>query len=147
MDSLQEKSIRLFAYLRDLSNLRSVPERDIKNYDQFLWIEDIPKESGCRCIAWRMDQNNDEPTSADSWIEIKKPQLKSPPEIPDDLEPWIKTEDVYDSSLNEPELYNKISIITEPENENLETTTEVLSIGNRACPPFLSMCLFHIIAE
>jgi hypothetical protein len=64
----------------------------------------------CRSTIWRLT----DPASpgselyADPWIEIGKPSLKSPPEPPDDVEPWIRDEELADSSLSEPGFYDQI---------------------------------------
>ena len=90
----RDKAIRLFTYLKDLCALRTTQVRNVSTYDQVFWVSDLPRHKLCRCIIWRL---NDPPSltseqHADSWIEIHKPALKSPPELPDELEPWIKDE-------------------------------------------------------
>jgi very-short-patch-repair endonuclease len=128
----REKSIQLFTYLRELSALRSKQVKDIKKYEQILWLSEIPKEKGCYCVAWNLWAQTDDEKEERShvWIEVRKPTLKSPPEVPDDLEPWIKEEEVYDSSLEEPSVFEEIVVSIEPEDQINEKLTDVLSIDD-----------------
>ncbi len=105
-----DKAVRLFTYLKELCALRTTQVRNVATYDQVFWLRDLPRHKLCRCTIWRLTDPSS-PTSeqhADSWIEIRKPALKSPPELPDELEPWVKDEELTDSSLSEPGLYEQI---------------------------------------
>lgn len=112
MSPERDKAIRLFTYLKDLCALRTTQVRNVTTYDQVFWLSDLPRHKLCRCVVWRLidpappayDQHSD------TWIEIRKPALKSPPELPDELEPWIKDEELTDSSLSEPGLYEQIPL-------------------------------------
>ena len=106
----RDKAIRLFTYLKELCALRTTQVRDVASYDQLFWLCDLPRHKLCRCSLWRLV---DPPSpgaehQADPWIEIRKPTLRSPPELPDDVEPWIKDEQLNDSSLSEPGFYDQI---------------------------------------
>lgn len=112
MSPERDKAIRLFTYLKELCALRTTQVRNVANYDQVFWLSDLPRHKLCRCTIWRLTDPSS-PTSeqhADSWIEIRKPELKSPPELPDELEPWVKDEELTDSSLSEPGLYEQIQL-------------------------------------
>jgi very-short-patch-repair endonuclease len=108
----RDKAIRLFTYLKDICALRSTQVRNVAAYDQVFWLSDLPRHKLCHCAIWRL---TDPPTPAaeqhaDPWIEVRKPVLKSPPELPDELEPWIKEEELPDSSLSEPGIYEQIPL-------------------------------------
>jgi len=132
MDSICEKAVRLFTYLKELSKLRTTHIKDINRYDEALWFSDIPKEKKCHCVAWDLwNQNDDEKEKTrDIWIEVHKPSLKSPPEIPDDLELWIKDDELSDSSLEEPGLRDDITLTSEPDPISGEETTEILTLDD-----------------
>ncbi|MFH1699802.1 MAG: AAA domain-containing protein [Candidatus Zixiibacteriota bacterium] len=134
MNSVSDKAIRLFTYLKELSKLRTTHTKDVAKYDEVLWFSDIPKEKHCHCIAWDLwSQTEDEKERAkDIWIEVHKPNLKSPPEVPDELEQWIKDNEVSDSAFEEPGLRDKITITTDSDPETGEEITEVLALDDHA---------------
>ena len=112
MSPERDKAIRLFTYLKDLCALRTTQVRNVTTYDQVFWLSDLPRHKLCRCMVWRLI-NPSPPTSdqhSDLWIEVRKPALKSPPEPPDELEPWIKDEELTDSTLTEPGFYEQIPL-------------------------------------
>jgi hypothetical protein len=106
----RDRAIRLFTYLKELCALRSTQVRDVASYDQLFWLCDLPRHKLCRCSLWSLV---DPPSPgaehhSDPWIEIRKPSLRSPPELPDDVEPWIRDEQLNNSSLSEPGFYDQI---------------------------------------
>lgn len=112
MSPERDKAIRLFTYLKELCALRTTQVRNVATYDQVFWLSDLPRHKLCRSAIWRLTEPSS-PTSeqpADSWIEVRKPAIKSPPELPDELEPWIKDEELTDSSLTEPGIYEQIPL-------------------------------------
>ncbi|MDH4080944.1 MAG: AAA domain-containing protein [Nitrospira sp.] len=117
----RDKAVRLFTYLRDLCALRTTQVRNVKSFDQVFWLNDLPHHKLCRSRIWCLTDSaaSTPDQNADVWIEIRKPAIKSPPELPDELEPWIKDEELADSSLNEPGFYEQIplsAILGESEN-------------------------------
>lgn len=134
MNSTQEKAIKLFTYLKELSKLRTTHSKDVAKYEEVLWFSDIPLEKHCHCIAWDLWSQKEDDTERrdDSWVEVHKPILKSPPEVPDDLEPWIKDDEVSNSTLIEPGLRDSITVFYDPDPETGEELTEVLSINDHA---------------
>lgn len=108
----RDKAIRLFTYLKDLCALRTTQVRNVKAFDQVFWLTDLPHHKLCRSGIWRLTDPSSSTTDqhVDAWIEIRKPALKSPPELPDELEAWIKDEELTDSSLSEPGLYEQIPL-------------------------------------
>ena len=74
---VRDRAIRLFTYLRELTELNTKTIRTSDQYEKVLWFSEIPREMGCRCIAW--EAVNEE--NSDVWIEIRKPRLKGPPEV------------------------------------------------------------------
>lgn len=116
-----EPAIRLFRFLKELTELRTKTIRTLDNYEKVLWLEEIPHEEGCYCAVWR--ENIDE--AADNWIEIQRPQFFPPPEVPEELKLWMDPEQVGDSSVDFPELRGHI-IETRQIQDDLEGETEHL---------------------
>ncbi|MBU0661697.1 AAA family ATPase [Patescibacteria group bacterium] len=112
MSPERDKTIRLFTYLKDLCALRTTQVRNVATYDQVFWLTDLPHHRLCRSSIWHLTDPAS-PTSGqhvDTWIEIRKPALESPPELPDEVEPWIKDEELTDSSLSEPGFFEQIPL-------------------------------------
>jgi len=108
----QDKAVRLFTYLKELCALRTTQVRNVASYDQVFWLTDLPRHKLCRSAIWASTEpspSTDE-QYAEQWIEIRKPSLKSPPELPDELEPWAKDDEFADSSLDEPGFYEQIPL-------------------------------------
>jgi very-short-patch-repair endonuclease len=108
----RDKAIRLFTYLKDLCALRTTQVRNVATYDQVFWLSELPHHKLCRSAIWRLTGSlpSTSEQHSNAWIEVRKPALKSPPELPDELEPWIKDEELTDSSLSEPGVYDHIPL-------------------------------------
>jgi very-short-patch-repair endonuclease len=103
---VRDRAIRLFTYLRELTELNTKTIRTSDQYEKVLWFDDIPREMGCHCIAWGpVDEEK-----SDVWIEIRKPRLKGPPEVPEVLKPWLDLKEIQDSSLEFPHLRERIVV-------------------------------------
>lgn len=71
----KSKVIRLVDYLTRLALLRTKIIRDVSEYQNVLWIKDIPRQKGCFTQAWGPDEDSD----SDVWIEV---QTQREPELP-----------------------------------------------------------------
>ena len=105
----RDRAVALYTFLKEFVQLRTKTIRDISRYEQdgqVIWAADIPREHGCHCIAWHRE--TPEATADDApdevWIEIRKPRLTRPPEPPESVHPWVRREQLDDSSLELPEL-------------------------------------------
>ena len=105
-EQIRGRAIRLFTFLRELTELRSSTVRSLDQYERVLWFSDIPREQGCHCIGWGSIEENER---AEVWLEIKKPRLKKPPKLPDELMPWLEPQEVEDSSGDFPKLRERIT--------------------------------------
>jgi len=93
----------LFRFLAEVKRLSSPAIRDFDSYDQVVWISDIPRETGCYTKAWDLiGQPADD--SKDNWVEIEKPNLSAPPELPDSLDLFVNEKEWRDSSCESPSL-------------------------------------------
>ncbi len=102
---VRDRAVRLFTFLREITELRSKTIRTIEQYDKVLWFKEIPREPGCDCIAWRPVKDEEK---SDVWVEIRRPRLKPPPRVADALEPWLDSQEVEDSSREFPVLRERI---------------------------------------
>ncbi len=130
-ESVSKQAANVFHYLRELKGLQFLPVSDVEKYDQVLWLSDIPKEKGCYCKAWELirDDSTDE---KDFWVEIYKPKLQSPPELPDGLDPFVPHEQLENSSLDKPQLLDLTNEVLIrhffAEDDDFEPETEELQI-------------------
>ena len=93
----------IFRYLAEVKKLSSPSINDYEKYDQVVWINDIPREKGCYTKVWEVIGQPTE-VSRDSWIEIEKPVLTAPPELPDGLDIFVNEKEWRDSSCEAPSL-------------------------------------------
>lgn len=99
---LRSKAVRLFTYLKEVSQLRLVTVRDCRNYDQLFWFNDVPQEPECTCVAW-----NTSSEETDSWVEIRRSPEPNCPPIPKACQDWISPADVLKDSQT-PKLRERI---------------------------------------
>lgn len=89
MDIDRNKVVRLIEYLSKLATLRVKIIREIKEYDNVLWLSEIPRDTKkCYTKAWGIPSEIEE----DNWIEIQKypqPELPAPSDICND---WLDSE-------------------------------------------------------
>ena len=100
-----ENAVALYTFLKEFAQLRTRTIRDVSQYEQVIWVSDIPREDGCDCIAWHRDADG---ASDEGWLEIRKPRLMGPPEPPESVSAWVRRDQLQDSSLEFPELYKTI---------------------------------------
>ena len=127
---IRDRAIRLFTFLREITQLRTKSIKTLDQYEKVLWFKDIPREPGCHCIAWESSQDQDE---ADGWLEIKKPRLKSPPKPSSELEPWLDIREIEDSSKEVPSLRERITVTVSNE-ESSESEEKTVFKELAGCP-------------
>ena len=86
MKFIKNKAIKLLDYLIELERLQLKIVRDLKDYQNVLWLSEIPDDSEC-CFtrAWGKSEDFDE----DVWIYIKKYNEPVLDRIPQICEKWI----------------------------------------------------------
>ncbi|MBU0607359.1 MAG: AAA family ATPase, partial [Armatimonadetes bacterium] len=92
--------MRLFMFLRELTQQRIRTVRTLDQYEAAFWLADLPREEGCSCAAWGGDQTDPDVP----WLSIRRPSLPSPPRPPAILKEWLAPEDIANSALEQPEL-------------------------------------------
>ena len=93
LDPDHERALRLIQYLQALASLRTKIVRDIKDYENILWLHEIPDEDECFTQAW--GRNDD--IEPDIWIEIKKRDEPIQPKVPKVCDPWVNKETLKNS--------------------------------------------------
>ena len=126
----RDKAIRLFTYLKELCALDTTQVRTVATYDHVFWLADVPRHKLCRCIIWHLTDPPPPKSDqrSDLWIEVRKPALKSPPELPDEVEPWSKEEELADSSLSEPGFHKQIPLSALQDESDVSDPNAVASI-------------------
>ena len=93
----------LFRFLAEVKKLSSPVVRDYDNYEQVIWASDIPRYPGCYTKIWELIGQPAE-ESSDNWIQIAKPRLTAPPELPDSLELFVVEKEWCNSESEQPSL-------------------------------------------
>jgi very-short-patch-repair endonuclease len=100
---LVQRAKNVFRFLAEVKKLSSPTVKDIDNYDQVIWLSDIPREENCFTKAWEViDQPSEQ--IKDAWVEIEKPKTSAPPELPDGLDLFVNEREWRDSSTEHPSL-------------------------------------------
>ena len=76
----------LFRYLAELVQLRSSLIRDVSQYENVLWLGDIPREPECTTAAWSWGR---EPSEDDEWLQIRRLSKPMPPNPPKTCDRWF----------------------------------------------------------
>ena len=104
---LRKRAVDLFTFLRELVSLRTTVVRNCESYDRVLWIDQVPREPECDCVAFRPPKEDD---SEDWWLRVRKPIFSDPPQLPPELADWVSAEKLGDSTLEAPPLLKKIEV-------------------------------------
>ena len=87
--------------------LRTKTIRDIPRYEQdgqVIWAADIPRETAAiASLGTATLPRQPAAMRPTIWIELRKPHLTRPPEPPESVRPWVRREQLDDSSLEYPE--------------------------------------------
>jgi transcription elongation GreA/GreB family factor/very-short-patch-repair endonuclease len=98
------KAIRLIEYLTRLASLHTKIIRDLTEYQQVLWIDQIPKEKGCFTRAWGSNEEYDQ----DIWIEVQTTKEPEIPTVPEICRDWIIQDSIHNTN-DLPELLKTIT--------------------------------------
>jgi len=99
-----EKAVRLIEYLIRLASLRSKIIRDLDEYAQVLWLNEIPREKGCFTQAWGPSEEYEQ----DIWVEIQTSPEPEPWTVPDVCSDWVNR-DTLQKTSDFPELHQTIT--------------------------------------
>lgn len=125
--STRDKAIRLFTYLKELTMLRSVVQRNCDSYEDVIWWAEIPREKECYCVAWDLHKD----ATFEAWIRVERPRRKRPPMPGPQLREWLTELEIGDSSLDAPALKETVVTTMKPDpavgHEEPETVVKRLS--------------------
>ena len=121
-----DKTVRLFTYLKELSLLKAPLVRDIQNYEDVIFLNEIPNEP--ECLSPLTSQ------VTDTWIQIKKPTKPMFPLPPEILHNWLSSSFELENIKTEPSLLEKI-----PNPDYVENEGETLPDASSITPPFLHL--------
>lgn len=107
-DLTRDRAIRLFTFLRELTELRTKAIRTLDQYEKVLWLSDIPHEEGCFCASWNIGGEQE----SDAWIQVRRPRLSDPPKIPAVVQGWIRPEELSNSTVT-PKLQQILAVDVE----------------------------------
>jgi very-short-patch-repair endonuclease len=102
--AVRDKAVRLFTYLKELTELRSEVKRNCEEYEQVVWWAEIPRENECYCAFWDLGREG----AYEDWVRIQRPRRRRPPIPPSSLAPWLSEREIADSSLETPALRESI---------------------------------------
>ena len=136
-EDLKGRAVRLFTFLREVIKLRTKMVRTLDAYERVIWIDEIPREPECQCIAWA-EPTEDEVDGV--WLEVKKPRLQPSPKLPEELIPWVNLDEIRDSS-KEPEIYERILVEEDREDEieDMEESIERADHEGNEGPRFIDL--------
>ncbi len=104
-DLAQDRAVALFRFLGELAELSTKTVRNCEDYESVMWLNDIPRSPDVRRMAWHSDGQDE---SSDVWLEIRKPEFRSPPRVPSALSRWILEDELQNSDLERPTLRQEI---------------------------------------
>jgi very-short-patch-repair endonuclease len=99
-----DKATRLIEYLIRLADLQRKSIKDIANYEQILWFNDIPNLKGCFTQAWGADKEYDDSI----WLEVQTRREPPLPKIPNICKDWVNSS-VLRTKTEMPLLYETIT--------------------------------------
>ena len=127
-EQVRNRSIRLFTFLKELTELRSRTVRSYDQYEHVLWFHEIPRHRGCHCIAWQAVPDDE---ATDAWVEVSQPRFNNSPDLPPHRKAWIDSEQLQNSSLQTPSIRDHIVVekqATGSGEEAQTSTTEIVDL-------------------
>lgn len=95
-----ERARRLFLYLRDLAELRSKSVKDLDDYERVVWLKDLPPGRH----GWSVFQELPSSSDPEVWLRIERVELPRVPELPAQLEGWVRSSHLVRVQADEPGL-------------------------------------------
>ena len=80
---LRKRAVDLFTFLRELVSLRTTVVRNCDSYDRVLWLNEVPRDPECDCVAFGGPREEED----DWWLKVRKPAFTEPPQPPSELLP------------------------------------------------------------
>ena len=121
--TIRDRSLRLFKFLEQITEMQSKSIRTLDSYEQVLWLNDIPQGIGyCDCVAWNANGRS----VKDYWVSVKKPPISFAPTIPNAVNQWVVSGELESYSLEAPRIMEFID-----EQNETSDDTEIIETHNR----------------
>lgn len=104
-----DKGVALLAFLKAAATIRRKRVSSYGSGDQVLWFADVPSERA-ECRSPFLTDEPDE--HGGLWLEVRKKRMPARPPVPDDVEDWVRAEDL-DQPEKDPELRPEITVLVE----------------------------------
>jgi len=121
-DTIRNRAMGLFTYLKKLAELRSKPIYKIDEYEKIIWFSEVPKEKECFTPAWGETKTGQE----EIWLGIRKVNFIKPPSAPPKVLPWVNEQDLFNSD-DIPKLQEKILA---PNSEDANQQPQYMELSN-----------------
>lgn len=122
-------SAQLFTFIREFAKLTQKPIESLDSYVKTFWLDQIPHEPECSCVAWEGAAGEDEETLNENWLIVERPERPDPPLVNEELIPWVNIQQWQSSGIDTPELHTRILNPSWNEEEP-NTGTQFLEIKN-----------------
>lgn len=100
----RQKTIRLIEFLLELTRLRSKVVREVDDYEQVVWIADVPHEKDCYARAWGQEDEH----QSEVWLEVKIRKEPERPKVPAQCQIWVD-ESILRNNDDLPELHAEVT--------------------------------------
>ncbi len=80
---LSRRARNLVEFLRRLTQMKTVPVRDVGEYEEVVWFASVPDMAGSHCVT------HDGQASDADWIAIERPRIPLRPQAPAVLWDWL----------------------------------------------------------
>lgn len=96
---LNRRARNLVEFLRRLAQMRTVPVRDVGEYEDLIWFASVPELPGSHCVT-----HENHAADAD-WIAIERPRIPPRPQAPAELWGWLvdDADGAADPALRDPD--------------------------------------------
>ncbi len=113
-NTCDDKFKNLIKYLKEIISLQTKVIRTIDEYEDFLWLQDIPNGKGFSIIG-----RDSEDIESDLWIEFRDFPPPKMPVVPRICEKWVDEKSLKNTEIL-PKLKKSIQIV-DKENEEIQT--------------------------
>lgn len=101
-------SRQLFIFIREFAKLTQKPVESLDSYVKIFWLDQVPHEPECSCVAWEGAAGEDEESRRENWLIVERPERPDPPLVNEELIPWVNIPQWQDSGTDTPELHTRI---------------------------------------
>jgi len=111
LDEERDRAIRLFTYLKEISNIKTKVKKDVSEYDKVIWFHDVPENKTCHSVLNTSDGGNSQDPI---WLEIKRTDSPKKPLYPSICQKWIEASED-GGPADQPHLKQKIEVEIPPQ--------------------------------